>query len=58
MGGHHAGENWRDRSCGRWLSRRSLGLGRGRRCGAMRNKKGPTVDSRGGVLWIAWLGVT
>lgn len=56
--GHHSGENWSDRGCGRWLSRRSLGWDRGRRCGAMRNEEGAAVDSRCGVLRIAWFGIT
>ncbi len=55
---HHAGENWCDRGCGSRLSRGSLGWDRGRRCGPVRNEEGPAVDSRCGVLRIAWLGVT
>lgn len=55
---NHARENWCYRGCGRRLSRRSLGWDRSRRCGSMRNEEGPAVDSRCGVLQIAWPGIT
>lgn len=58
MRGHHARENWCDRGCGSRLSRRSLGLDRGRRRGPMRNEEGPAFDSRRGDVWIPWFGVT
>lgn len=56
--GNHAGEHRRDGSGGRWLSRRSLRWDGGRRRGPVRNEEGSAVDSRGGVVRIAWFGVT
>lgn len=58
MRGHHAGENWCDRGRGSWLGGRGLWGGGGRRCGPVRNEEGSAVDSRCGVLQIAWFGVT
>lgn len=53
MRGHHSWENWRDGGSGR--SRRGLVWDW---CGPMRNEEGPAVNSRCGVLWIAWFIVT
>lgn len=58
VGWHHAGEHGCDGGCGRWLGWRSLGWDGSRGCGPMRNEKGPAVDSRCGVLRIAWFSVT
>lgn len=56
--GNHARENWCNGSRGRLVSGRSLRWDGGRRRGPMRNEEGPTVDSRCGVLRIAWFGIT
>ena len=56
--GNHARENRCDGSCRRLLSRRGLGWDWCRRRGPMRDEEGSTVDSRCGVMRIAWFGIT